>query len=279
MAGLSVLEVSQWQGSRAPTARRLRSGAARLAEMVPAANRQAVSLSDATSDAQDGVQNAEVLAEQLQAVRAAMEALPPGDLVVSVGGDCAIELAPIEAALSAHQDRLAVVWFDAHADLNSPETSPSGAFHGMVLRALTGDAPDALMPTRTLAANRVVLAGARALDQGEQDFVGSHGIRHLSVDQLNEPEALLSAVRATGVEAMYIHIDLDVLDPDVFPAVGSPEPGGLTIDALLQAAHALAEEFTPVGVGITEYERADEAEQDDDLVEQVVAGVLATVRK
>ncbi len=278
MAGLSVLEAGQWQGSGAPTARRLRDGATRLAEMVPAENRQVVTLGNAVSGARDGVQNADVLVEQLHAVRAAMAALPAGDLVVSVGGDCAIELAPVEAALSAHRDRLAVVWFDAHADLNSPETSPSGAFHGMVLRALTGDSPDALKPTRALPANRVVLAGARALDPGEQDFVGRHGISHLSVAQLNEPDALLSAVRATGAEAVYIHIDLDVLDPGVFPAVGSPEPGGLTVEALLQAVHALAEEFTPAGVGITEYERADEAGQDEELLQRAVTGIVDAVR-
>ena len=279
MTGLCVLQVPQWQGSGAPTARRLRDGAAHLAAMIPAENRWTVTLRNAVCEMRGGVQNSDVLVEQLRAVRTAVAAVAPTDLVVSVGGDCAVELAPVEAALSAHQNRLAVVRFDAHADLNSPETSPSGAFHGMVLRTLMGDGPDELKPSRILPADLVVLAGVRALDPGEQDFIDRRGIRHLSVTQLGDPELLLSAVRATDAEAVYIHIDLDVLDPGVFSSVGSPEPDGLTVGTLLRAVRALAEEFTPAGIGITEYERADETDKDEEPLEHVVAGVLDAVRK
>jgi arginase len=215
-----------------------------------------------------------VLERHLLAVRAALAEVPSGERAVIIGGDCSVDLAPVEAALSAFGDRLALVWFDAHGDLNTPESSPSGAFHGMVLRALIGDGPEGLRPARSLSADRVVLAGARSLDPGEQDLVESRGIRHLSVEQLTEPGPLLAAVRATGAEAVYLHIDLDVLDPRVFPAVGTPEPGGLGVDELLEAVRALKEEFTLAGLALTEYERTEPAGGDEAVLRRIVEGLF-----
>ncbi|MGA5362449.1 arginase family protein [Streptomyces purpurascens] len=278
MSGPVVLEVAQWQGSGASTARRLASGAAWLAELIPAGRRRTVTLDNCVGTARGGVRNADVLERHLLAVRAALGDVPPGARPVIIGGDCGVDLAPIEAALSAFGDRLAVVWFDAHADLNSPESSPSGAFHGMVLRALIGDGPEGLRPARSLSADRVVLAGARSLDPGEQDLVESRGIRHLGVEQLTEPGPLLAAVRATGAEAVYLHIDLDVLDPRVFPAVGTPEPGGLGAEDLLVAVQALTQEFTLAGLALTEYERTEAGGEEEAVLRRIVDGLFGLDR-
>ncbi|MFJ8716373.1 arginase family protein [Streptomyces violaceus] len=274
MSGPVVLEVAQWQGSGASTARRLPSGAAWLAQLIPAGRRRTVALDNRVGDSRGGVGNADVLERHLLTVRAALAEVPSGERAVIIGGDCSVDLAPVEAALSAFGDRLALVWFDAHGDLNTPESSPSGAFHGMVLRALIGDGPEGLQPARSLSADRVVLAGARSLDPGEQDLVESRGIRHLSVEQLTEPGPLLAAVRATGAEAVYLHIDLDVLDPQAFPAVGTPEPGGLGVDELLEAVRALKEEFTLAGLALTEYERTEPAGGDEAVLRRIVEGLF-----
>lgn len=214
------------------------------AQLMPEGRRCAVALDSGVGNSRGGVRNADVLERHLRAVREALAEVPPGDTIVTVGGDCGVDLAPVETALSVFGDRLALVWFDAHADLNTPESSPSGAFRGMVLRALIGDGPEGLRPARSVSADRVVLAGARSLDPGERDLVERRGIRHVGVEQLAGPGPLLAAVRATGAEAVYVHIDLDVLDPRVFPAVGTPEPGGLDVDGLLGAVRALTAEFT-----------------------------------
>ncbi|MEU0189783.1 arginase family protein [Streptomyces afghaniensis] len=254
------------------------SGAAWLAELVPAGQRRTVTLDDKVGNARGGVQNADVLERHLAAIRAALAEVPPGERTVTIGGDCAVDLAPVEAALSAFGDRLALVWFDAHGDLNTPESSPSGAFHGMVLRALLGDGPEGLRPARSLSADRVVLAGARSLDRGEQDLVERRGIRHLGVEQLAEPGPLLAAVRATGADAVYVHIDLDVLDPQVFPAVGTPEPNGLGVAELLGAVRALTEEFTLAGLALTEYERTEAADQEEAVLRRIVDGLFGADR-
>ena len=180
---------------------------------------------------------------------------------ITIGGDCGVELAAIEQALDANPD-VAVVWFDAHPDLNTPESSPSGAFTGMVLRTLAGEGPEALVPATPLAPGRIVLAGVRDVDPGEQDFIDAHGIAHV---QELEPQALVAAVRATGAASVYLHIDLDVLDPAEIDGLGSPVPFGASAAQLVAGIGALRAEFELVGAGITEFAPASPAAADDDL--------------
>ncbi|MEU1848667.1 arginase family protein [Streptomyces sp. NPDC019990] len=279
MSGQVVLQVAQWQGSGAVTAGRLRGGAARLAELIPEGRRRTVAIDEGAGNSRDGVRNADVLERQLRAVREALTEVPPGETTVTIGGDCGVDLAPVETALSVFGDRLALVWFDAHADLNTPASSPSGAFHGMVLRALLGDGPEGLRPARSLSADRVVLAGARSLDPGERDLVERRGIRHLGVERLTRPDPLLAMVRATGAEAVYVHIDLDVLDPRIFPAVGTPEPGGLSVEDLVGAVRALTNEFTLAGIALTEYERSEDPGQEEAVLRRIVDGLFGSARR
>jgi arginase len=242
----TVLEVGQWQGSGSPGARRLAAGAAELAGLIPADRRVRVAV------AEDG---ADALARTLAAVRAAGF----DDRTVTVGGDCGVELGPVEAALSAYGEGLAVVWFDAHGDLNTPASSPSGAFHGMVLRTLLGDGPDELRPRLVLKPSQVVLAGVRALDPPEKEYVAEHEIAHVPVAEL---ASLPSVVAMTGARAVYVHIDLDVLDPAFFASVGCPEPGGVSPASLIAALRGLAGRFTIAGVGLTEYEPSRPQDRD-----------------
>jgi arginase family enzyme/very-short-patch-repair endonuclease len=230
----SVLEVPQWQGSGSPNARRLADGAAALATMIPADRRVRVAVTDSLPD-------------NLAAIRAARPEPP----VVTVGGDCGVEVAPIEAALATHGDDLAVVWFDAHGDLNTPASSPSGAFHGMVLRTLLGTGPAEMLPRHILKPSQVVLAGVRSLDPAEKEYVEETGMAHVEVAALG---SLPAVVEATGARAVYIHIDLDVLDPAEFASVGTPEPAGVTAARLAATVRDLIDRFPVAGVGITEYE-------------------------
>ncbi|MDA0646043.1 arginase family protein, partial [Nonomuraea ferruginea] len=171
MGGVTVIEVPQWRGSGAATAERLVEGARLLGEMVPADRRVRVEADD------DLVVTASRVREALSAVGDGLvvtasrareaQAGSGGGFVVTVGGDCGVELEPVAAARRAYGDRLVVVWFDAHGDLNTPESSPSGAFHGMVLRALVDEGPRGLTADPGVDPRRVVLAGVRDLDPGE----------------------------------------------------------------------------------------------------------------
>ena len=186
------------------------------------------------------------LTASLKAQRTALaEATGP---VLTIGGDCGVELAPLEAARRRYGSRLTALWFDAHADLNTPETSPSGAFHGMVLRAAFGDGDQALVADPPLAKWHVALFGVRNLDAAEQELLPL--IRNTAVD---------------GPRELYLHIDLDVLDPAEFSGLNCPEPGGLTIEELAAAIRSLAADASAlrrpvVGAGITECVTTDPAE-------------------
>lgn len=149
-----------------------------------------------------------------------------------------------------------MVWFDAHADVQVPETSPSGDLHGMPLRLLLGEGVGALkrfLPA-FLRPEQVVLAGVRALDPPEEAFVSRRQLRRVSAAQLNEdPELMARALRGAGARRVYLHVEVDVLDPNEFASLGWPAPGGVTAAALEQALGALHREVRVVGGGLTEY--------------------------
>jgi arginase len=186
-------------------------------------------------------------------------------LVVTIGGDCGVELGAVPHALSGTDEPVALLWFDAHADLNTPETSPSHSFHGMVLRTLLGDGPSGLAPAHALDARRLVLAGTRSLDDAEAAAVDELGIRMLAPAALADPSALVEAVAATGATRVYIHVDLDVLDPAEIDGVGYPEPFGLSVHELLSAIGAVRARFGLVGAGITEFAPSTPEVAVDDL--------------
>ncbi|GAA3601571.1 hypothetical protein GCM10022419_102360 [Nonomuraea rosea] len=260
LSEVTVVEVPQWRGSGARTAERLREGARLLAGMVKADRRVRVEVDD------------DDLAVTAARVRTAVAEAGDG-LLVTAGGDCGVELEPVAAARRRYGDRLVVVWFDAHGDLNTPESSPSGAYHGMVLRALTGEGPEGLVAGEPVEARQIVLAGVRDLDAAEAAFVEAHGVRHLSVV---DADALLAGIEASGPAggeaAVYVHIDFDVLDPRIFESVGCPTPGGMQPDHLLALVRAVAGRFEVAGLGLMEYEpsRAEDQELLSRLVGELV---------
>ncbi|RII97192.1 arginase family protein, partial [Clavibacter nebraskensis] len=138
-------------------------------------------------------------------------------------------------------------------------------FHGMVLRAVIGEGVDGLdLAAGTVTPDRVVLAGVRALDDTESDLVESRGIALLGADAVG-PEALVAAVAATGAERVYIHVDLDVLDPGAMSGVGYPEPFGLDVQVVTESIKALRRSFELAGAGITEFAPSSPAAAVEDM--------------
>jgi arginase family enzyme len=137
-----------------------------------------------------------------------------------------------------------VLWLDAHGDFNSPDTTPSGFLGGMCLAAACGVWDDGLDADPALDPRRVVMCGVRDLDDGERALLAEHG-----VDVVAPAEV---ADRLEGQE-VYVHLDLDVLDPSVFPAQ-FPAGGGLSDGALRKVLGAVAERARVVGLEITAFE-------------------------
>jgi len=153
--------------------------------------------------------------------------LPRRPLVL--GGCCCAHVGAIRGLVRRH-GRLGVVWLDAHGDLNTPETSPSGNEWGMPLR-MTIDAGN-------VSAADVALVGARDLDPPERDYVDEHGID----DDL--------ARALDGVDAVYVALDVDVLEPGLIPSF-MPVPGGPRLEELETTLRDVASRAAVAGLGLT----------------------------
>lgn len=233
------LVVPQWQGSPSSRAMALIDGAEAIAGDLP---RAACTFVDVPLEAGEsigtGVLRASALRRTAEGVRAAL-AEEPGPVIV-VGGDCGVSVAAIGHVAAQSDEPLAVVWFDAHGDLHAPETSPSGAFAGMALRAVLGEGAAGLaLPSGLVPHERVVLAGVRMLDPEEDELLADSALTSLAPADLDHPEALADAVAATGARRVYVHVDLDVLDPAHIAGVSSPEPFGVTPAAVVAAIGAV----------------------------------------
>ncbi|MGV8884151.1 MAG: arginase family protein [Microbacteriaceae bacterium] len=252
--------VPQWQGSGSSRAMRLVDGALAIRGDLPTASTTLVEVPLEAGDARGTpvhrLGTLLLVRERMLDVLRGLDAP-----AITIGGDCGVELAAIDHAVHQSPD-VAVVWFDAHPDLNTPESSPSGAFSGMVLRTLTGEGPAELVPEAHLAPTRIVLAGVRDVEAAEQQFIDDNAI---TLEWELEPEKLVAAVRATGATSVYLHIDLDVLDPAELAGLGSPVPFGATVAQLIEAIRALRTAFAFAGAGVTEFAPASPEAADDDL--------------
>lgn len=151
-----------------------------------------------------------------------------------LGGDHAIAMGTVAGLLDAKAD-VGVLWIDAHGDINTPETTPSGNIHGMPVAAMLGHAPIASrlrFAERCVRPQRVVLFGSRTLDPGERTIIRDLGIRMFTMselDQIGIVNAVREAIdRLSGPGGIHVSLDMDAVDPLEAPGVGTPWPGGLT---------------------------------------------------
>ena len=177
------------------------------------------------------------------------------DRIVTIGGTCGVEAAPVAYLNERYGGSLAVVWLDAHGDLNTPASSPSGNFHGMILRTLLGDGPDEYVREmrRPLQPRQVFLAATRDLDPPEAEFVQRTGLSVTGPQALGDPGPLVEEIRARGFSHVYLHLDLDALDPGEFPDTLIPTPGGPRLAEMRSMLEALSKSFDVVGASIVEY--------------------------
>jgi arginase len=173
------------------------------------------------------VVEAETLEEQTLALAAD---LPERPLVL--GGCCCAHIGAVEG-LAARQDRLSVIWFDAHGDLNTVESSPTGNLWATPLRKL--------IDSGAVQASDVALVGARKLDPPEEEFIRSHGV-HLGEEGI--------ARALAGAAYTYVALDADVLDPAEL-AVFMPEPEGLTLGEAERILGEVAKSTSVLGAGLT----------------------------
>jgi arginase len=183
------------------------------------------------------------------------------DRILTIGGTCGVEAAPVGYLNERYAGDLAVVWLDAHGDLNTPESSPSGHFHGMILRTLLGEGPGEFVGElrRPLTPQQVFLAATRDLDPPEEEFIAAAGISVTPPAGIARHQAFVERIRARGFTRVYVHLDLDALDPNEFPATLIPTAGGPALSDVSALLRTLAASFEIAGASIVEYvDRGDE---------------------
>lgn len=193
-----------------------------------------VPVRDSLADKQGGDFLGEVQQVCQAAYEAAAEAVAAGEIPLFLGGDHSLSIGTIGGV--SHHESVGVIWVDAHGDSNSPTTSPSGNIHGMPVAALLGDSyPELVNIGRSgakLSGKDVVMIGIRDLDSAERDWLKKSGVRVYTMRDLDE-RGMGTVTREAleflgGHSRIHISVDMDALDPNIAPGVGTPSPGGLS---------------------------------------------------
>jgi arginase len=196
-----------------------------------------------------------------------------------LAGSCNNALGALAGLAHLGVTRPGVVWFDAHADFNTPETSISGALDGMALAAAIGDCHDDLCAkcglAKSVPADNVVLAASRDLDPLEAVRLRASRIACVSLEDLVSALDCL----ATRADAAYLHIDIDVLDPAVSPGVNCTTPGGLTPAQLFDSVGAVAARMPIAAAAIANYNPARDPEDRTLAIVLQLVAVLKDVLK
>ena len=181
------------------------------------------------------------------------DALVAGDTPLLLAADCSVSATTLPAALRNRPDAR-ILWLDAHGDYNTPDTSGSGYLGGMCLAAATGEWDAGLGDT--VPAERVVLAGVRDLDPGERELLERSSATVIGASAI---ETLVAAKNALDGAAIFVHLDLDVIDPEHFPAA-VPAPNGLHPDKLYDLIDSVLEDSELLGLEVTNFAVPDDDE-------------------
>ena len=183
------------------------------------------------------------------------------DRVLLLGGDCSTETGPVSWMARKHGENLALIWFDAHPDLNTPASSKSGRLQGMALSAILGNAGEEITETmvKPLSPRQVFCAGTRTFDPPELQFIVNSKMPFFGPGELErDPAWLAKQITKAGFSRVYIHLDVDAINPMGFNHGKPAPPAGLPFGNVLKIIEELAQKAEICGLGITEFHPGSE---------------------
>lgn len=200
-----------------------------------------------------GVSARRVILKQTKAALEKLRETNP-EKIVTLGGECSVSVVPFTFLAGKYPDDVAIVWIDAHPDVNLPYDNYKG-YHAMALTACLGMGDEEII--RTLPgrydASRALIVGVRSWDDGMKERQKELGIKGLSPEEVAEDSsAILEWLKSTGVSKVVIHFDLDVLDPAEIIAGVGVEPDGMKINEVVRAINDIASEYDLVGLTVAE---------------------------
>lgn len=191
----------------------------------------------------------EIMSVNEELAQTVSKVVEKGRFPLVLGGDHSIAIGTI-AGVAKHYNSMGLIWYDAHGDLNTAETTPSGNIHGMPLAASLGHGHPDLVNCGGYAPKvrpeKTVIIGARSLDPGERQLIRELGIHVFTmhdIDRLGMAKVMEETISivSEGTDGVHLSLDLDGLDPNDAPGVGTPVVGGLTYRESHLAMEMLAE--------------------------------------
>lgn len=232
-------------------------GAQLLNLLAPESNQKTVevpiSLDINDRETDKGVSARKVILKQ---TRAALEKLHENnpDKIVTLGGDCAVSVVPFTYLANKYPNDVAIVWIDAHPDVNLPHDEYKG-YHAMALTACLGMGDEEIIGTLPgkFDASKALIVGLRSWDKGMQERQQKLGIKGLSpAEVVDNSDAILAWLQETGASKVVIHFDLDVLDPNEIIAGVGVELDGMKIKEVVRVINDIAAQYDLVGLTIAE---------------------------
>lgn len=232
-------------------------GAQLLQLLAPESSQQTVevpvSLDINDRETEKGISARRVILKQTKAALAKLREYQP-DRIVTLGGECSVSVVPFTYLAEKYPDDVAVVWIDAHPDINLPYDEYKG-YHAMALTACLGMGDEeiiGMMPGK-FDVSRALVVGLRSWDEGMKERQAELGIKGLSPSEVaDNSEAAMEWLKATGVSKVVIHFDLDVLDPAEIIAGVGVEPNGMKINEVVRLINDIASAYDLVGFTIAE---------------------------
>ncbi|HEY9231904.1 MAG TPA: arginase [Blastocatellia bacterium] len=229
----------------------------------------------------------EIAAASEELARMVEAALADDAVPVVLGGDHSIAIGSVAGVAAHYRKRrgpVGIIWLDAHADCNTPETTPSGNIHGMPLAALLGHGAKELTEVAGFAPKvlpeHTAIVGARSIDPGERELLRALGVRVFTMTEIDErgmSTCIEEAIQVATLNTAGIHVtmDMDVVDPFYAPGVGTPERGGVTYREGHLAMEKIANSGRVVSVELTEVNPLyDSANQTAQLAVEMILSAL-----
>lgn len=172
--------------------------------------------------------------------------------IFTCGGDCSSDYAQLTYLNHKYDGDFTLIWIDAHADLNTPDSSPSGNFHGMTLRCLTGEGSSSMVQKikKPISPSQIVFSGLRSIDPEETRYLDAHHIPVYSVEETRD-----GALKNANFphQNVYLHVDIDSLDQSVIRDCATPTSGGYDLDTLTGTIRDIMKSHNIIGACLTEY--------------------------
>lgn len=236
----------QWQGSG--TGKSMKNGAETVLQYLDR-DVKTVPLSNKQLHKSETINCQDALLEQLNTFKQKLIDAKP-KTINTIGGDCGLEIIPV-SYLAATYNNLGVIWFDAHADINLPEESPSKNFHGMPLRTLLGEGHKDFTSLlfKKINASQIHYVGLRSIDKAEQVKISNANIY---APLASNAQDLIDTLKSKNITQLYIHFDVDCLDPKAYKNAYFNVENGITTEQAENYIKTLKENFEIVGTSILE---------------------------